>query len=71
MAIWLTAESRILVQNMTGREGSKHTRRMLAAGSAVVGGVNPGKGVTVASNPVARDDAYRRVKAFLREAFAR
>ncbi|MDX6255814.1 MAG: succinyl-CoA synthetase alpha subunit [Frankiales bacterium] len=44
MAIWLTAQSRILVQNMTGREGSKHTRRMLAAGSTVVAGVNPGKG---------------------------
>src|ERR1700712_5282891 len=44
MAIWLTAESRILVQNMTGREGSKHTRRMLAAGSAVVAGVTPGRG---------------------------
>src|SRR4051794_18163325 len=44
MAIWLTAESRILVQNMTGREGSKHTRRMLAAGSKIVAGVNPGKG---------------------------
>ncbi|MDX6209802.1 MAG: succinyl-CoA synthetase alpha subunit [Frankiales bacterium] len=44
MAIWLTAQSRILVQNMTGREGSKHTRRMLAAGSSVVAGVNPGKG---------------------------
>ena len=44
MAIWLTAQSRILVQNMTGREGSKHTRRMLAAGATVVSGVNPGKG---------------------------
>ena len=29
---------------MTGSEGSKHTRRMLAAGTNVVGGVNPGKG---------------------------
>src|SRR3954451_22746241 len=44
MAIWLTAQSRILVQNMTGREGSKHARRMLAAGSNVVAGVNPRKG---------------------------
>ncbi len=29
---------------MTGSEGSKHTRRMLRAGTAVVGGVTPGKG---------------------------
>jgi succinyl-CoA synthetase alpha subunit len=44
MAIWLTGSSRVIVQGMTGSEGSKHTRRMLAAGTAVVGGVTPGKG---------------------------
>jgi succinyl-CoA synthetase alpha subunit len=43
MAIFLTKESRILVQGMTGGEGMKHTRRMLAAGTNVVGGVNPRK----------------------------
>jgi succinyl-CoA synthetase alpha subunit len=44
MAIWLTKDSRVIVQGMTGSEGSKHTRRMLRAGTAVVGGVTPGKG---------------------------
>ncbi|MFE0806118.1 succinate--CoA ligase subunit alpha [Streptomyces sp. NPDC058794] len=49
MAIYLTKESRILVQGMTGAEGMKHTRRMLAAGTDVAGGVNPRKaGRTVA-----------------------
>ncbi|GAA3714837.1 succinate--CoA ligase subunit alpha [Streptomyces tremellae] len=43
MAIFLTKESRVLVQGMTGGEGMKHTRRMLAAGTRVVGGVNPRK----------------------------
>ncbi|MER7561794.1 succinate--CoA ligase subunit alpha [Streptomyces sp. NPDC097941] len=43
MAIFLTKESRVLVQGMTGGEGRKHTRRMLAAGTHVVGGVNPRK----------------------------
>ncbi|MEW1682679.1 succinate--CoA ligase subunit alpha [Streptomyces sp. NPDC093594] len=43
MAIHLTKESKILVQGMTGGEGMKHTRRMLAAGTNVVGGVNPRK----------------------------
>ncbi|MFJ8629865.1 succinate--CoA ligase subunit alpha [Streptomyces sp. NPDC093568] len=43
MAIYLTKESKILVQGMTGGEGMKHTRRMLAAGTNVVGGVNPRK----------------------------
>lgn len=43
MAIWLTKDSRVVVQGMTGSEGSKHTRRMLRAGTTVVGGVNPRK----------------------------
>ncbi|PAM97939.1 succinate--CoA ligase subunit alpha [Streptomyces sp. Alain-F2R5] len=43
MAIYLTKESRVLVQGMTGAEGMRHTRRMLAAGTDVVGGVNPRK----------------------------
>jgi succinyl-CoA synthetase alpha subunit len=44
MAIWLTEQSKIIVQGMTGSEGSKHTQRMLRSGSKVVGGVTPGKG---------------------------
>ena len=43
MSIFLTEKSRVIVQGMTGSEGSKHTRRMLAAGTRVVGGVNPRK----------------------------
>ena len=43
MAIFLTAESRILVQGVTGSEGRKHGARMLAAGTNVVGGTNPRK----------------------------
>ncbi|MFF5258775.1 succinate--CoA ligase subunit alpha [Actinomadura viridis] len=43
MAIWLTEDSKIIVQGMTGSEGMKHSRRMLASGAAVVGGVNARK----------------------------
>ena len=43
MAIFLNENSRIIVQGMTGSEGMKHTRRMLAGGSKIVGGVNPRK----------------------------
>jgi succinyl-CoA synthetase alpha subunit len=51
VAIFLTAESRILVQGITGSEGRKHGARMLAAGSKVVGGTNPRKaGQTVELN---------------------
>src|SRR3954464_2808714 len=46
MAIWLTADSKVIVQGMTGAEGTKHTRRMVAAGTRVVGGVNPRKAGT-------------------------
>ena len=44
MAIFLDADSRILVQGITGQEGTKHTRRMVASGTNVVAGVTPGKG---------------------------
>lgn len=43
MAIFLTAASRVIVQGMTGAEGMKHTARMLASGTTIVGGVNPRK----------------------------
>jgi succinyl-CoA synthetase alpha subunit len=43
MAIFLTEQSRVIVQGITGSEGTKHTRRMVASGTNVVGGVNPRK----------------------------
>jgi succinyl-CoA synthetase alpha subunit len=46
MAIFLDADSKVIVQGMTGSEGTKHTTRMLASGTAVVGGVNPRKAGT-------------------------
>ncbi|MFM2126908.1 MAG: hypothetical protein RL287_386 [Actinomycetota bacterium] len=44
MAIFLDEKSKVIVQGMTGSEGTKHTKRMLAAGTKIVGGVTPGKG---------------------------
>jgi succinyl-CoA synthetase alpha subunit len=43
MAIFLTAQSRVIVQGITGSEGRKHGARMIAAGTQVVGGTNPRK----------------------------
>ncbi|AHI01464.1 succinate--CoA ligase subunit alpha [Kutzneria viridogrisea] len=43
MAIFLTENSKVIVQGMTGSEGMKHTKRMLASGTTIVGGVNPRK----------------------------
>jgi succinyl-CoA synthetase alpha subunit len=48
MSIFLTKDSRVIVQGITGGEGSKHTALMLKAGTTVVGGVNARKaGTTV------------------------
>ncbi|WP_104525393.1 succinate--CoA ligase subunit alpha [Blastococcus atacamensis] len=46
MSIFLNENSKVIVQGMTGSEGSKHTSRMLASGTAIVGGVNPRKAGT-------------------------
>jgi succinyl-CoA synthetase alpha subunit len=46
MSIFLNADSKIIVQGMTGGMGSKHTRLMLQAGSNIVGGVNARKAGT-------------------------
>jgi succinyl-CoA synthetase alpha subunit len=43
MSIFLNGSSRVVVQGMTGAEGQKHTRRMIASGTNIVGGVNPKK----------------------------
>ena len=48
MSIFLDETSIIIVQGLTGSEGTKHAGRMLASGSKIVGGVNPRKaGTTV------------------------
>ncbi len=43
MSIFLNENSKVIVQGMTGAEGTKHTKRMLASGTTIVGGVNPRK----------------------------
>ena len=53
MSILVNSASRILVQGITGKEGSFHTTQMVEYGTSVVGGVTPGgKGKTVAGAPV-------------------
>jgi succinyl-CoA synthetase alpha subunit len=44
VAIFLNSDSQVIVQGMTGSEGRKHTQRMQASGTRIVGGVTPGKG---------------------------
>ncbi|MEE6263310.1 succinate--CoA ligase subunit alpha [Plantactinospora sonchi] len=66
MAIWLTKDSKVIVQGMTGSEGMKHTKRMLAAGTTIVGGVNPRK----AGQKVAFDGTELPVFATVADAMA-
>jgi succinyl-CoA synthetase alpha subunit len=51
MAIFLNRDSKVIVQGMTGSEGMKHTTRMIASGTNIVGGVNPRKAGTSVDFP--------------------
>ena len=48
MSIFLNEQSKVIVQGMTGGEGMKHSGRMLASGTQIVGGVNARKAGTFA-----------------------
>ena len=43
MTIFVNESTKVIVQGMTGSEGTKHTKRMLKAGTKIVAGVTPGK----------------------------
>ena len=44
MAILLTDQTPVIMQGITGREGSFHAQQMQLMGTRLVGGVSPGKG---------------------------
>jgi len=44
VSIWIGNDTRLVIQGITGREGSFHARQMIAYGTNVVAGVTPGKG---------------------------
>jgi succinyl-CoA synthetase alpha subunit len=53
MSIYINKDTRVLVQGITGKQGSFHTSQMLAYGTKIVGGISPGKGgQTVEGVPV-------------------
>ncbi|WP_439565269.1 succinate--CoA ligase subunit alpha [Microcella sp.] len=53
MSIFLTKDSKVIVQGITGGEGTKHTALMLKAGTQVVGGVNARKAGTTVTHTAA------------------
>ena len=71
MSIFLNSDSVIIVQGITGGEGSKHTARMLAAGARVAGGVNARKaGTTVSHKDANGEDVDLPVFGSVSEAMA-
>lgn len=65
MSILVDTDTRVLVQGITGRDGSFHTKKMIEYGTTVVGGVTPGKGgLTMDGVPVFDSvaEAYERVE---------
>jgi len=54
MAIFIDENTRLLVQGITGRDGSFHARQMMEYGTKVVGGVTPGKGGQTFEGPDGR-----------------
>ena len=69
MSIFLNRDSKVIVQGITGGEGTKHTALMLKAGTQVVGGVNARKaGTTVSHKDAAGTDIELPVFASVAEA---
>jgi len=62
MSILVDRSTRVLVQGITGREGSFHTRQMLAYGTPVVAGVTPGKGGQRVEGVPVYDDVLTAVR---------
>lgn len=63
MGIIVDENTRVIVQGITGREGSFHTKLMLQYGTKVVAGVTPGKGGTTVEGVPVYDTMDEAVKA--------
>ena len=50
MSVLVDKSTRLVVQGITGKEGTFHTKQMVEYGTNVVGGVTPGKGGTTHEN---------------------
>jgi succinyl-CoA synthetase alpha subunit len=63
MSILIDSATKLLVQNITGREGTFHTHRMLAYGTKIVAGTAPGRGGTEVEGVPVFDSVKQAVKA--------
>jgi len=62
MAIYIDQDTRVLVQGITGRQGSFHTAQMLEYGTKIVGGVSPGKGGQVVEGVPVFDSTFEALE---------
>ena len=67
MSIFLNKDSKVIVQGITGGEGTKHTALMLKAGTQVVGGVNARKAGTTVEHGGIHFHVYGTVKEAMAE----
>ncbi len=67
MSIFIDRSTRLLVQGITGRDGSFHTRQMAEYGTVVVGGVTPGKGGQTFDDGPMRIPIYNTVESAAEE----
>ena len=67
MSIYLTKDSKVIVQGITGGEGTKHTALMLKAGTQVVGGVNARKAGTTVTHGDVTLPVYGTVEEAIKE----
>src|SRR5471030_454898 len=63
MSVLIDKSTRLIVQGLTGREGTFHAKQAAAYGTTVVGGVTPGKGGTTHEGWPIFDTVHDAVKA--------
>jgi len=62
MTVLVDSETRVVVQGITGREGSFHTKAMLSYGTKILAGVTPGKGGTTVEGVPVYDNVMEAVR---------
>ena len=67
MSILVDNNTRLLVQGITGREGTFHTNHMIAYGTNVVAGVTPGKGGAIFEGEGAKVPVFNTVQKAVEE----
>ncbi len=70
MAVFVDEQTRLVVQGITGRDGSFHTRQMVEYGTRVVAGVTPGRGGQSLDAGSARIPIFNTVDQAVRETAA-